>query len=104
MAVAYTFDELFANAAPGQLGPTERWVADTFLVRTQEDGWTSYANSWLFLDNAAMTVSGGVNNPDPAFDILEFFNDRARFTGQADRLGIVISRVDATTCRITRTL
>src|SRR3712207_1736473 len=102
--MAFTFDELFANASPGVLGPTERWVANTFLTRIQEDGRVSYTDDWLFLDHATTTLQGGVNNVDSVFDVLEFFIDRARFTGPADRLGVVISRVNATTCRVARTL
>jgi hypothetical protein len=98
MIMAYTFDEIFANQPPTD--PNEYDEVLTTVVITQEDGRTAYGSHWFTIDYPSQVLRIGINNADPAFDFYMVFSDRNRFTGQADRLGVQISRLSASMIRV----
>lgn len=97
--MAHTFDEVFANQPP--VTPDEYDEVLTTVVITQEDGTTAYGSGWFVVDYASQVLRRGINNADHAFDFYLSFSDRNRFTGQADQLGVTISRLGPSTIRAT---
>jgi hypothetical protein len=100
--MAYTFDEIFANPPPTD--PNEYDEVLTTVVISQEDGRTAYGSHWFAVDYASQILRIGINNADPAFDFYVVFSDRNRFTGQADRMGVEISRLSPSMIRAAYTL
>jgi hypothetical protein len=100
--MAYTFDEIFANAAPTD--PDEYDEVLTTLVITQEDGRTAYGSSYLVIDYTSRVLQAGINVADPAFYFYLSFSDRNRFHGQSDALSVRVSAPKAPVIRVELTL
>lgn len=97
--MAYTLEEILANQPP--IDPNEFDEAFTTIVVTQEDGRTAYGSAWFAIDYHSQILVRGINNVDHASDFYLSFSDRNQFTGQADRLGVTISRISPSTIRAT---
>jgi hypothetical protein len=100
--MAYTFDEIFANQPP--TAPDEQDEVLTTFVITQEDGRTAYGLDWFIVDYPTQILVRGIGNAEPIFDFSLSFSDRNRFAGQADRLGVQISRLSTSMIKVVYTL
>ena len=82
--MAFTMDEVFTQWQPPT--PTEQTAVLTTLVVTQEDGHTSWGQTWFYVDWTARVISRGIGALDPSQDFVARFSDNER-TGEPRQHG-----------------
>jgi hypothetical protein len=95
--MAFTMDEVFTQWQPPT--PTEQTAVLTTLVVTQEDGHTSWGQTWFYVDWTARVISRGMGALDPSPDFVARFSDN-EWTGLGQRQGIKVTETGPQTCHL----